>query len=59
MRGKVIFIDIDGPLSWGSWGDGEVKIMEGTKHEFTIPYAWDVADCGWQCCYRCWHQRVD
>ena len=45
MRGKVIFIDIDGPLSWGSWGDGEVKIMEGTKHEFTIPYAWDVADC--------------
>jgi hypothetical protein len=19
--------------------------MEGTKHEFTIPYAWDVADC--------------
>jgi hypothetical protein len=45
MRGKVIFIDIDGPLSWGSWGDGEVKIMEGTKNEFTIPYAWDVADC--------------
>ena len=46
MRGKVIFIDIDGPLSWGSWGDGEVKIMEGTKHEFTIPYAWDVAEIG-------------
>jgi len=45
MRGKAIFIDIDGPLSWGNWPDGEVKIMEGTKGEFTIPYAWDKAEC--------------
>ena len=45
MRGKVIFIDIDGPLSWGNWGDGKVKIMEGTMNEFTIPYAWDKAEC--------------
>lgn len=45
MRGKAIFIDIDGPLAWGSWGDGKVKIMEGTMNEFTIPYAWDIADC--------------
>ena len=45
MRGKAIFIDIDGPLSWGNWGDGKVKIMEGTMNEFTIPYAWDRADC--------------
>lgn len=45
MRGKVIFIDIDGPLSWGSWGDGKVKIMEGTPSEFTIPYAWDKDNC--------------
>ncbi len=45
MRGKTIFIDIDGPLSWGNWGDGKVKILEGTTHEFTIPYAWDKAEC--------------
>jgi len=45
MRGKVIFIDIDGPLSWGNWGDGKVKIMEGTMNEFIIPYAWDKAEC--------------
>ncbi len=45
MRGKTIFIDIDGPLAWGSWGDGKVKILEGTMNEFTIPYGWDVADC--------------
>jgi hypothetical protein len=45
MTGKAIFIDIDGPLSWGNWGDGKVKILEGTTHEFTIPYAWDKAEC--------------
>ena len=45
MRGKVIFIDVDGPLSWGSWGDGKVKIMKGSAAEFEIPYAWDKADC--------------
>ena len=45
MRKKVIFIDVDGPLAWGSWGDGKVKIMEGTMNEFTIPYAWDRAEC--------------
>ena len=44
MGGKAIFIDIDGPLSWGNWGDGKVKIMEGTMNEFTIPYAWDKAE---------------
>ena len=45
MRGKAIFIDIDGPLSWGTWEDGKVKIMEGTTHEFTIPYSWVKEDC--------------
>ena len=45
MRKKIIFIDVDGPLAWGSWADGKVIINEGTMNEFTIPYAWDVADC--------------
>jgi hypothetical protein len=45
MRKKIIFIDIDGPLAWGSWMDGKVKINENTSSEFTIPYAWDKADC--------------
>ena len=31
MPGKVIFIDVDGPLAWGSWNEGKVKIMEGTR----------------------------
>lgn len=42
---KIIFIDIDGPLSYGTWADGKVKIMEGTAHEFTIPYQWVKDDC--------------
>ena len=45
MRQKIIFIDVDGPLAWGSWNDGKVIINEGTMGEFTIPYAWDKADC--------------
>lgn len=45
MRKKIIFIDVDGPLAWGTWEDGEVKINENTSNEFTIPYAWDKADC--------------
>jgi len=46
---KVIFIDVDGPLAWGTWGDGEVKIMEGTSAEFTIPYSWVKEDCDALC----------
>lgn len=42
---KVIFIDIDGPLSYGTWPDGKITIMEGTAQEFTIPYAWVKEDC--------------
>ena len=45
MRKKIIFIDVDGPLAWGSWDDGKVIINEGMMNEFTIPYAWDKADC--------------
>ena len=45
MRKKIIFIDVDGPLAWGTWTDGKVKINENTSEEFTIPYAWDKADC--------------
>ena len=49
MRGKVIFIDIDGPLSYGTWGDGKVKIMEETPTEFTIPYSWNQDECNALC----------
>ena len=45
MRKKIIFIDVDGPLAWGTWEDGPVKINESTSTEFTIPYAWNKADC--------------
>lgn len=45
MRKKIIFIDIDGPLAWGTWMDGKVKINENTSAEFTIPYDWEKAEC--------------
>jgi len=44
MRRKIIFIDVDGPLAWGTWGDGKVTISGGVE-DFTIPYSWDKADC--------------
>ena len=42
---KVIFIDVDGPLAWGTWSDGPVAILEGTKHKFDIPYPWVKESC--------------
>jgi hypothetical protein len=44
MRRKIIFIDVDGPLAWGTWGDGRVTLNEATK-TFTIPYPWVEEDC--------------
>jgi len=44
MRKKIIFIDIDGPLAWATWDDGEVTI-EGGQHDFQIPYPWVKEDC--------------
>lgn len=44
MRRKIIFIDVDGPLAWGTWGDGRVTI-DLTNKSFTIPYPWVLEDC--------------
>ena len=44
MRRKIIFIDVDGPLAWGTWGDGKVSLNEDS-HLFTIPYPWVEEDC--------------
>ena len=38
---KHIFLDIDGPLAWGTWFDGKIKI----KDNITIPYPWVKEDC--------------
>ena len=38
MRQKIIFIDIDGPLAWGTWNEGPITINGGRHGEFTIPY---------------------
>jgi len=38
---KIIFVDVDGPLSYGTWPDGKVKINNRLK----IPYAWVQRDC--------------
>jgi hypothetical protein len=42
---KVIFIDIDGPLAWDTWKDGNVEITEMISHPFQIPYPWVQEDC--------------
>ncbi len=44
MRKKIIFIDVDGPLAWGTWGDGRVTLDDSSK-TFTIPYPWVQEDC--------------
>ena len=44
MRRKIIFIDVDGPLSYGTWDDGKVTIAGGGG-DFTIPYPWVIEDC--------------
>jgi hypothetical protein len=45
MRQKIIFIDVDGPLAWGTWNDGPVTINGDRYTEFTIPYPWNQEDC--------------
>lgn len=44
MRRKIIFIDVDGPLAWGTWGDGRVTLNQEYK-PITIPYPWVREDC--------------
>jgi hypothetical protein len=44
MRKKIIFIDVDGPLAWGTWNEGKVTITGGVE-DFTIPYPWVKEDC--------------
>jgi hypothetical protein len=44
MRRKIIFVDIDGPLAWGTWRDGRISLDEG-REAFTIPYPWIEEDC--------------
>lgn len=44
MRRKIIFIDVDGPLSYGTWNEGKVT-MHDTYGEFKIPYPWVHEDC--------------
>lgn len=38
---KLIFLDIDGPIAWGTWLDGKIDIVKGID----IPYAWDQEQC--------------
>jgi len=38
---KIIFLDIDGPLAWGTWFDGKIKIND----DLSIPYPWVKEDC--------------
>jgi hypothetical protein len=42
---KIIFIDVDGPLAWGTWTDGTIVFREDTHFEFRIPYPWVREDC--------------
>lgn len=44
---RVIFIDIDGPLAWGTWMDGgaEIETFGNSKETVKIPYTWVKEDC--------------
>jgi hypothetical protein len=44
MNNKIIFIDVDGPLAWGTWGTGRVELHAGSQL-FKIPYRWVEEDC--------------
>ena len=44
MRRKIIFIDVDGPLAYGTWDIGKVTIAGGNG-DFQIPYPWVKEDC--------------
>ena len=44
MRRKIIFIDVDGPLAWGTWGDGRIQLNCGNEL-FKMPYPWVEEDC--------------
>jgi hypothetical protein len=41
QNNKIIFLDIDGPLAWGTWGDGRVICGD----DVNIPYPWVMEDC--------------
>lgn len=43
----IIFVDIDGPLSWGTWMEGKVKIetFRNSQRDIEIPYKWVSEDC--------------
>jgi len=45
MRRKIIFIDVDGPLAWGTWSDGRVEMSLGSSSTFKMPYPWVEEDC--------------
>ena len=44
---RVIFIDIDGPLAWGTWMQGQVEIetFRNSNEIVKIPYPWVKEDC--------------
>lgn len=44
---KAIFVDIDGPLAWGTWMDGPVEIetFRNSNEIIKIPYGWVKEDC--------------
>ena len=44
---KAIFVDIDGPLAWGTWMDGPITLesFSNTGKDIEIPYGWVRGDC--------------
>lgn len=38
---KIIFLDVDGPLAWGTWFDGRINFND----DLSIPYPWVKEDC--------------
>jgi len=40
MKQKIIFVDVDGPLAYGTWMDGRFKI-----DDISMPYPWVKQEC--------------
>jgi len=44
MRRKIIFIDVDGPLAWATWGDGKLNKRDNFLKKYKINFLLQLND---------------
>lgn len=47
MNNPIVFVDVDGPLAWGTFFNGRVTIeaLGNSEDDIVIPYPWVTEDC--------------